>query len=66
MQAICFFCVTSQLLDTLIFGSIALYWGPDLPLEASLRVMGSTYAFKVALALLDTPFCCAGVGVARR
>ncbi|MBR2561337.1 MAG: queuosine precursor transporter [Eubacterium sp.] len=46
--------LTSQAIDTVIFTTIA-FWGV-YPVNVFLSIMITTYAFKAAVALLDTPF----------
>ncbi len=46
--------LVSQLLDTLVFTTIA-FWG-RFPRETFLSIMLSTYLIKAATAILDTPF----------
>ena len=56
----------SQLVDTFVVGSI-LFWGAfGMSIEDGLRTMGTIYAFKVVLAVLDTPFIYLGVWLMER
>ncbi len=45
---------TSQLVDTLLFASIALLG--TMPMNAWLQVLLSTYLLKIIIAIIDTPF----------
>jgi len=47
---------TSQLLDTVIFVTVAFVLFQGVPLELALSLMVGQYVFKLLVALLDTPF----------
>lgn len=47
---------TSQLLDTVIFVTIAFVVFQGVPLELALSLMVGQYVFKLLVALVDTPF----------
>lgn len=57
---------TSQLIDTVIFISIAFVLFQGLPLGVAAGLMVGQYVFKLGVALLDTPFVYAVVRIARR
>jgi uncharacterized integral membrane protein (TIGR00697 family) len=56
---------TSQLIDTVIFISVAFVIFQGLPLEAGVSLVIGQYSFKLLLAALDTPFVYAVVRVIR-
>lgn len=56
--------IGSQFLDTIIFITIA--FAGVMPLKALVVMMTSQWLIKVAIALLDTPFCYLGVGIVSR
>lgn len=63
---------TSQAIDTVIFVSIAFFLAPTalgvgeaLPLELLLGLMVGQYLLKLAIAIVDTPFVYAVVGLVR-
>jgi len=56
---------TSQLIDTVIFISVAFVIFQGLPLEAGVSLVIGQYFFKLLLAALDTPFVYAVVGILR-
>lgn len=56
--------IGSQFLDTIIFITIA--FTGVMPLKAMVLMMASQWLVKVAIALLDTPFCYLGVGIVSR
>jgi len=55
--------MTSQLLDTTVFITIAFY---GLPLSAILGLIGTQYAFKLLVAVVDTPIAYVLVKLAKR
>jgi len=57
---------TSQLLDTVIFITIAFSIFQGLPTDAVVELMVGQYLFKLALVGLDTPFVYLVVGLVRR
>jgi conserved hypothetical integral membrane protein len=57
---------TSQLLDTVIFVSVAFLAFQGLPVDVVLELMIGQYLFKLALVGLDTPFVYLVVGLVRR
>ncbi|MEF8787149.1 MAG: queuosine precursor transporter [Haloarculaceae archaeon] len=56
---------SSQLIDTVIFISIAFVIFQGMPLNVAIGLMVGQYIFKLAIALLDTPFVYAVVRFAR-
>jgi uncharacterized integral membrane protein (TIGR00697 family) len=56
---------TSQFLDTVIFIAIAFYFFQGLPLGQVIGLIVGQYAVKLLIALLDTPFVYAVVGLVR-
>lgn len=56
---------SSQLIDTVIFITIAFVIFQGMPLNVAIGLMVGQYIFKLAVALLDTPFVYAVVRVAR-
>lgn len=46
--------MTSQLIDSLLFETIALLG--TMPFNASVQVVISTYLLKIIIAIIDTPF----------
>lgn len=58
--------VISQLVDTVIVNSILFYWGFNWPFWQGVEVMLTIYLYKLALALIDTPFIYLGVGYLKR
>lgn len=56
--------IGSQFLDTIIFITIA--FAGVMPLRVLAVMMAGQWLIKVAIALLDTPFCYLGVGVVSR
>jgi len=56
---------SSQLIDTVIFITIAFFFFQGLPVDTVLGLILGQYLFKLALAGLDTPFVYLVVGVAR-
>jgi len=56
----------SQLLDTFIVNSFLFYGAFKWDLVQGLEVMAIIYLFKLAIALLDTPFCYLGIWFVRR
>jgi len=57
---------TSQLIDTVIFITIAFLVFQGLPTDAVVELMVGQYLFKLALVGLDTPFVYLVVGLVRR
>ena len=63
--------MVSQLIDTVVFITLAFYvlpslmGGQALPLEAVIAIIKGQYLFKVLIALADTPLVYAGVAIAR-
>lgn len=55
----------SQLVDSLIFTGIYFFWGIGLEFAACLEMFVTMYGFKLLFALVDTPFCYAGVAFVR-
>lgn len=58
--------IFSQLVDTAIVNSILFYAGFGMPFWTGVEIMGTIYAYKVALALADTPLIYLGVYVIKR
>lgn len=58
--------LVSQLVDTAIVGSILFYWGFGWDFGQGVEVMMTIYAYKVVLALIDTPLIYAGVWATKR
>lgn len=58
--------MTSQLVDTIIVNSIFLGLGLELGWRLVIEIIVASYAFKLAIALADTPFIYLGVALARR
>ncbi|WP_302082042.1 queuosine precursor transporter [Salinibaculum rarum] len=56
---------SSQLIDTILFISIAFVLFQGMPLDVAVGLMVGQYIFKLGVALLDTPFVYAVVRVAR-
>ncbi|XGI83055.1 queuosine precursor transporter [Halorutilales archaeon Cl-col2-1] len=56
---------TSQLIDTVIFISIAFIVFQGLSLEAGIALLIGQYVFKLLIAVLDTPFVYIVVGIIR-
>jgi len=56
---------TSQLIDTVIFVSVAFFLFQGLSLDAVLALVVGQYLFKLALVALDTPFVYLVVGLVR-
>ncbi len=56
---------TSQLLDTVIFVTIAFVVFQGVPLELALSLMVGQYVFKLLVAIVDTPFVYLVVGAVR-
>ncbi len=56
---------TSQLIDTVIFITIAFFIFQGLPVEAIIGLIVGQYLFKLALVGLDTPFVYLTVGLIR-
>ncbi len=48
--------LSSQLLDTLIFCFIAFWADPNIPMPIFWEIVFTTYIFKFAVAIADTPF----------
>jgi uncharacterized integral membrane protein (TIGR00697 family) len=57
---------SSQLIDTVIFISIAFILFQGMPLNVAIGLMVGQYLFKLLVALLDTPLVYAVVGYVRR
>jgi uncharacterized integral membrane protein (TIGR00697 family) len=57
---------TSQLIDTVIFITVAFYIFQGLPLDVVFELLVGQYLFKLVLAGLDTPFVYLAVGLVRR
>lgn len=51
----------SQLIDTFIVNSFLFYGAFRMPFVQGLELMITIYAYKLVIALLDTPFCYLGV-----
>lgn len=49
--------MTSQLVDTVVFNAIFLYWGLGLDLNTCVGITFASYIGRFFLALFDTPFC---------
>lgn len=58
--------ILSQMIDSFIFTIIYFFWGIGLELAACIQMFLYMLGFKIAFALIDTPFCYAGVAVIRR
>jgi uncharacterized integral membrane protein (TIGR00697 family) len=58
--------MTSQLVDTIIVNSIFLGFGLGLDWIVVGKIIVASYAFKLVIAALDTPFVYFGVAVLRR
>ncbi|MFT5917120.1 MAG: putative integral membrane protein (TIGR00697 family) [Flammeovirgaceae bacterium] len=56
----------SQLVDTLIVGSIVFYWGFGWEFWQGIEVMATVYVYKLILAILDTPLIYLFVGMTKR
>jgi uncharacterized integral membrane protein (TIGR00697 family) len=56
---------TSQLLDTVIFITVAFFLFQGLPVDAILGLIVGQYLFKLLFVALDTPFVYAVVGIIR-
>lgn len=56
---------TSQLIDTIIFISVAFVIFQGVPLEQAVGLVIGQYVVKLAIAVLDTPFVYAAVGAVR-
>jgi len=56
---------TSQLLDTVIFVTIAFVVFQGMPLELAVSLMVGQYVFKLLVAIVDTPFVYLVVGAVR-
>lgn len=56
----------SQMVDSLIFTSIYFFWGIGLEFAVCVQMFLYMYGFKLFFALIDTPFCYAGVAFVRR
>ncbi len=57
---------TSQLLDTLIFITVAFVIFQGVPVEQAVGLVIGQYVIKLAIAALDTPFVYAAVGAVRK
>ncbi|MFB6218456.1 MAG: queuosine precursor transporter, partial [Halobacteriaceae archaeon] len=57
---------TSQLLDAAVFIAVAFVGFQGLPLGTAVALFVGQYLFRIAIAVLDTPFVYAVVGLARR
>jgi uncharacterized integral membrane protein (TIGR00697 family) len=57
---------SSQLIDTVIFVTVAFVIFQGMPLDVAVGLMVGQYVFKLAVALLDTPVVYAVVGAVRR
>lgn len=58
--------MVSQLVDTAIVNSILFYLGFGMELWVGLEIMATIYVYKLALALIDTPFIYLGVYLVKR
>lgn len=58
--------IVSQLLDSLIVGSILFFIGMKLSWTAGFETIFTIYAYKLLIALLDTPLVYAGVYVVKK
>ncbi len=56
----------SQLVDTLIVGSIVFYWGFGWEFWQGIEVMATVYVYKLVLAVLDTPLIYLFVGMTKK
>ena len=56
----------SQMVDSMIFTSIYFFLGVGLEFGVCVQMFLYMYGFKVCFALIDTPFCYAGVALIRR
>ncbi len=57
---------SSQLIDTVLFVTVAFVLFQGVPLDVAVGLMVGQYVFKLGIALLDTPFVYAIVGAVRR
>jgi len=55
--------ILSQMVDSIIFTSIYFFFGIGLELSACVQMFLYMYGFKVFFALIDTPFCYAGIAL---
>ena len=55
----------SQFFDTIIVWGIIAYWGLNLSLPVTMNLIMICYAYKLVIALCDTPFVYLGVAVIR-